>query len=307
MTAETHVLKALEIDGFDAIPRLLDEFWVNGPNGSHPCSITEPAFCSLRGCSLDHLFPLDVARALAYELALAVAHMHTRGYAHGDLYLQNMLIRAWSTFNKLSIQQLYERVSEPIIYPVERTDGKPLPPGIPRNVIVLRLLGGKPSYKFILSDARILLNDFREAFIPANQLRLGAKCYTLPLFGTFNGCPDSIVYQVIDTLGPLPDKWWEKWEKRTKFFKDDGTPKAGRRPLSNLNQRFEESVQRYRRKLRMGEYSTEETAAILDLIGRMLKLKPEERISIDEVLRSEWIMNWARPDYYRSLGARLET
>ncbi|KAG6031165.1 hypothetical protein E4U41_007678 [Claviceps citrina] len=53
-----------------------------------------------------------------------------------------------------------------------------------------------------------------------------------------------------------------------------------------MEQAFEESVQEFRREDGMGEYCPEETAAILDLMGRMLTVRPEERATIEQVLDS---------------------
>lgn len=62
---------------------MLDVFTVDGPNGSHPCYTTTLALCNLRECSFSRLFRLDVARSLAYRLALAVAYIHSQGIVHG--------------------------------------------------------------------------------------------------------------------------------------------------------------------------------------------------------------------------------
>ena len=95
---EVNTLRALAtssaaVPGFQAIPRILDEFRVDGPNGSHPCYTTEPALCNLRESSSCCLFSLDVARALAYELTLAVSLVHSRGYVHGGMWKASSLCR----------------------------------------------------------------------------------------------------------------------------------------------------------------------------------------------------------------------
>jgi len=55
-------------------------------------------------------------------------------------------------------------------------------------------------------------------------------------------------------------------------------------------------VQRYRREQEaMGVFGEEETRAILELMRGMLRFKPEERMTIQEVLRSEWMTKWALP------------
>lgn len=84
----------------DQISSPLDEFEVNGPNGTHPCYTMVPARCNLREASFNNLFPLDVARALVGGLIMAIAHMHSCGYIHGgrccplllDFFFLNSLI-----------------------------------------------------------------------------------------------------------------------------------------------------------------------------------------------------------------------
>lgn len=49
------------------------------------------------------------------------------------------------------------------------------------------------------------------------------------------------------------------------------------------------------------EIGEDEQAAFLDLMRRMLVFRPEERLTADEVLQSEWTVRWRLPDYERSL------
>src|SRR5690349_10980769 len=73
--------------GYDAIPPLLDEFTVSGPNGKHPCYTTAPAQCDLRDAFFNYMFKLEVARALSVKLVSAIAHIHSHGYIHGGLFI----------------------------------------------------------------------------------------------------------------------------------------------------------------------------------------------------------------------------
>lgn len=89
---EVNILSRLAMADMDEtmIPRVLDSFVVEGPNGSHPCLVTTPARCSLidtKDSSESGLFQLDVARSLAVQVIKAVAHVHSRGYAHGGWFL----------------------------------------------------------------------------------------------------------------------------------------------------------------------------------------------------------------------------
>lgn len=67
------------------VPIILDSFDVRGPNGTHPCYTVTPAQGDLKEASFSRLFPVQVARALAAKLAIAVAFVHSRGFVHGGL------------------------------------------------------------------------------------------------------------------------------------------------------------------------------------------------------------------------------
>ncbi|THC97146.1 hypothetical protein EYZ11_003361 [Aspergillus tanneri] len=231
---------------------------------------------------------------------------------------------------------LYEKYGEPETVPVTQRDGKPLPPNAPASA-VLPLYLGKDAEEFLLSDAHVLLSDFGEAFAPDLEVRRGEDCHTplakrppearfepqAPLsysadiwslattiweilgmkaiFSSEFATADEVVSQHIDALGPMPLNWWERWAERSQFFDDNGRPKEGRYVWPPIDKAFEEGVQKYRRKLRANEFDMVETAAILDLMRRMLVFRPEERPTADMVLQSEWMVKWVLPDFHRSL------
>lgn len=51
-----------------------------------------------------------------------------------------------------------------------------------------------------------------------------------------------------------------------------------------------------------GGFDAEETAALLDLMRRMLALLPEERSTAEEVLASEWMVRWALPEFEKAVA-----
>ncbi|KAK4112610.1 kinase-like protein [Canariomyces notabilis] len=69
-----------------AVPEVIDNFTIHGPNGTHSAIVTCPAMVSVakakEGSDLG-VFQLPVARAIAAQLALAVAYVHSRGIVHG--------------------------------------------------------------------------------------------------------------------------------------------------------------------------------------------------------------------------------
>ncbi|KUL87781.1 hypothetical protein ZTR_03265 [Talaromyces verruculosus] len=303
--SETSVLKVLSPPsssphpGQKSIPLPLDEFQVDGPNGIHKCYTMTPARCNLREVSFSHLFPLEVARALSGGLAMAVAYTHSRG------------------FDQFSIEELYEEYAEPETVTITERNKQPLPANIPTKA-VLRLYLGKDAEEFSLSDAQVLLSDFGEAFSPGHTERLGQDCHT-PLamqppearfapheFAT----ADDIFAQQIDVLSAssLPSEWWEAWEQRSNFLssssenKKTKVPKEGRYVWPLLEQACEEGVQKYRRRTqKVKEFDEEEIAAILTLMRRMLVFRPEDRLTAEEVLQSEWMVKWALPEFYKTL------
>ncbi|KAE8321531.1 kinase-like domain-containing protein [Aspergillus sergii] len=194
------------------------------------------------------------------------------------------------------------------------------------------------SHLFPLEVARalVLLSDFGETFNPDLEPRLGKDCHTplaarppeawfeiqtslsysadiwslataiweiigmKAIFSSEVAAGDEVISQQIDVLGALPLEWFESWGKRDLYFDDDGVPKDGRYVWSSIDEAFEEGVQKYRRKFGMGEFDGEETAAILDMMRRMLIFRPEERPTAREVLQSRWMVEWVLPDFERS-------
>ena len=75
------------LDGSEAVPKILDEFDIQGPNGTHGCYAMAPAQGNLKEASFCRLFPIQIARALAAKLAMAVAFVHSSGFVHGGLFI----------------------------------------------------------------------------------------------------------------------------------------------------------------------------------------------------------------------------
>ncbi|EGC47658.1 protein kinase [Histoplasma capsulatum var. duboisii H88] len=322
--------------GRHSIPLPLDEFELHGPNGTHPCYTMTPARCNLREVSFSRLFPLEVTRALSAGLALGIAYMHSQGYVHGDIHLRNVLVKLPLSFDKFSIEQLYKTYGKPENVSIKRCDGKSLPPNVLEKAVIPLYLG-KDAEEFSLADTQVLVSDFGEAFAPSSDVRLGENCHTplamrppearfepqsplsfsadiwslattiweiLGMKAIFSSefiTADEIVSQQIDVLGPMPLDWWERWDERGQFFNQDGHPREDRDVWPRIDEAFEEDVQKYRRKREMGEFGRDETAAILDLIRQMLAFRPDERPTAEDILKSEWMVKWALPDFNRRL------
>jgi len=118
--------------------------------------------------------------------------------------------------------------------------------------------------------------------------------------------PDELVAEHIDILGPLPNPWREGWsaQEAERFDQTGQRRNVNQRLWSSLEVAFEEGVQKYRRKLNAGAFDDEEKGAFLSLMRQMLVYRPEERVSAEELLRSEWMVKWAMPAFERGLGER---
>ncbi|KAL4887219.1 kinase-like protein [Aspergillus karnatakaensis] len=331
---ETQVLKALSAPSplippshpvRSLLPVVLDEFEVQGPNGRHACYTVTPAQGNLRDISFSRLFPLE-----------AVAYTHSQGYGHGDIHLDNILIKLPSSFYDLSIKELYEKYGKPETILVTWCDGQPLPANVPAEAVVPLWLGTYAD-QLSLSDAHLLLSDFGEAFSAASKDRLGQDCHTPPafrapeakfepqtpleypsdvwslataiweivgmkaIFSTEVVPEDEIIAQQFDVLGPMPSEWWQRWEGRPRFYDENGQVRESHKMNQwlPLQESFEDGVQKWRRKFGH-EIGENETTAFLNLIRHMLSFRPEERPTAEQVLQSEWMVKWALPDYEQS-------
>ncbi|EEQ89871.1 CMGC/SRPK protein kinase [Blastomyces dermatitidis ER-3] len=314
------------------IPVILDRFTIHGTNGNHACYVSAPASASLSGAkdgSWIRLFQLDVARSLAAQLVLVVDFVHAQGIVHGDLHLGNILLKVPRNFDQLSLNQLYEKYGAPELDPIVRLDGNPLPPGVPSHGIAPIWLG-EASEKITLSEARILLTDFGEAFSrskerkyeshtplairspearfePNNSLSFPSDIWTLactiwsivaqrPLFEGFLMTEDDMTREHVDALGILPLEWWRKWEARRLKFTEDGKP-INRNPFRSWDDRFEDSVQQPRQESGIPSFDAREREAFFDMLRPMFSFRPENRPTTKQILKSEWMRKWALPEY----------
>jgi serine/threonine-protein kinase SRPK3 len=99
-------------------------------------------------------------------------------------------------------------------------------------------------------------------------------------------------------LGKLPEPWWSKWVERSMFFDEDGRPihapleyqTSIRGRLQQIHARDQESDPRIASIYeKAGTALTETDVAVLgDLLEKMLRYDPEERITMNEVLKHPW-------------------
>lgn len=110
---------------------------------------------------------------------------------------------------------------------------------------------------------------------------------------------DDIISQQIDQLGlsSFPSEWWNSWKGRHEYFSEDGQPNGNRSVLPSLEESFEQEIQDVRREESMNPFDKEEAEAILSMLRTMLVFRPEERATIESVMKSEWMVIWGLPAY----------
>ena len=132
------------------------------------------------------------------------------------------------------------------------------------------------------------------------QIRAGS-----PLFDAFLGGDDEVLKEIVATLGKLPELWWGAFENRHRWFDEDGEPKAPelqhvRLPAkkTSIKQKLASigshdvppatgddgpMIERPGTKL-----DNVEIQVLGDLLEKMLRYQPRDRIKICEVVAHPW-------------------
>jgi serine/threonine protein kinase len=152
---------------------------------------------------------------------------------------------------------------------------------------------------FMLSPPEKHFLPDRPVSFPSDIWSLGCAIWSVVAQGdlfTIWGSHNDLICDHTETLGALPHEWWERWEGRSEFFDESGNWKCDDEPPRSLIDRFEGWIQKPREEAGMEIMGSEEKEAFLGLLRSMLKYLPDERISADEVLESEWMRRWALPE-----------
>ncbi|KAJ0135407.1 Uncharacterized protein HZ326_21574 [Fusarium oxysporum f. sp. albedinis] len=289
---EVDILSRLAMTGTDEtmVPRVLDCFTVNWPNGSHPC-----------------LFQLDVARSLAVQVIKAVAHVHSRVYAHGDLHLGNLLLRLPASLNNLSIDQLYAKFGAPKLKPIARLDGsvEPLPTGVPYYAVLPQIRqNASPNAPLVVRPPESYFEPTKPFTFESDIWSLSCLIFELfahrSLIDGIIAPQDDITAQKVHLQGIPPPEWWDKWDKRSKWFDNKGQALSNEQDIWSWDRRFRQWIQEPRKSEGMETINSEEAAALLDLLKRVLAWKPENRPQAQQILESGWVKEWALPAYNKT-------
>ncbi|KAL8387322.1 hypothetical protein RB595_009990 [Gaeumannomyces hyphopodioides] len=322
------------------IPKVLDQFAIEGPNGRHVCFSTSPTLRDV-GTALDEEapFPIDTARSLAAQLLLALDYIHSKGIVHGDLHIRNLrLCPETNELDHLTVDELYAK--HPLIptEPEWKHNAQTLGPDVPAYLKFTIWLGKLPK-DCAMPKTKIIIADFGSSYhITADGMHktrpsLGfaapealydegrclsfgsdiwaLACVIFEIFGgarlfqdAWNASSDHITWLWVLSLGKLPPEWWDKWEGRSKYFTEDGAIGPGGQPWPgspiSFDERFVDDIQATRLKNGLDAFSVGEALAFKAMLRRMLAYRPEERPTAAELLRCEWMVKWALPELRKS-------
>ena len=127
-----------------------------------------------------------------------------------------------------------------------------------------------------------------------------------PLFESFFGSDLQILLQTVRTLGRLPDPWWDSFERRAMWFEEDGEPKRAEGSNdTGVALTYKTSIREQLGYIGLEDEETpmgdgpmmepfasrpreEELDLLGDLLEKMIKYRPEERITMGEVIAHPW-------------------
>ncbi|KAK8058188.1 CMGC/SRPK protein kinase [Apiospora phragmitis] len=303
---------------------LLDRYDIEEPNGRHSCLVTTPARCILADAveAADYTpSKLCVARSLAAQLAMAVAHIHELGYFHGGEYLALALFAHRVTCGHIPNPRqifIWETYSS----------CQTLTPIQPSSFMTIMDHQFRTLVKIILSDFGTAFCPSQESvcvsctplqvrppearFAPTEPLSYPSDIWSLgcmiwavlgvrPVLNSWLFGWDDATMDQVDAVGPLPDEWWKSWEKGSKWFAGNGKPIEGRH-VEAFKQRFEDAIQEPRRKMGTEVIGEEERDALFEMIRGMLVFSPGDRLSANRILQTEWMRKWAVPEAERTWG-----
>lgn len=137
---------------------------------------------------------------------------------------------------------------------------------------------------------------------------LGVSLYEVlgetQLFETFTQDPGGIVSAVSSTLGPPPARWWEKWRSQGGKFGHDGNW------MRDMNRLAIPTSRSLRQRLwHMGRGETMESCewdvgggemdALEAMLAGMLAYEPSERLTAEQLLSTDYVVDWAMPAWKR--------
>ena len=251
------------------------------------------------------------------ETKIDAAHTESDMHTH-NVASQILSMDSWTS------ETVYENFGEPEKNRILRCDNGPLGPEAPPYAV-------PPAYFWSIGvenlTKQIKIIDFGEASFsqderkklhtplpfrapesffgesigpPADVWAFGCTVFDIfangHLFDGFMPSEDTILVEMVDSLGTLPPRWWEKWKSRSYYFSNDGKSKTGitahdPRPSRPLALRIQDmrSSGGDQPEEALRPFKPDEMINLQSLLAATLKYLPSERLTADDVSKLEWI------------------
>ncbi|CAJ2505713.1 Uu.00g131070.m01.CDS01 [Anthostomella pinea] len=302
--------------GVAHVANLIDQFWLEGPNGSHLCKVLPllgPAISD--DVWVPVTFTPEVLRKMCLQVIMGFDLVHCLDICHGNFCPANIHLKLQGV-DDLSEEQLAavlgQSAAQPshqadsetqgltIVQPVDwsRVDPKYFSTDIliagfessydPRNPP--EALGTPTSYR----SPEVLIEGARRADYKADNWALGCTLFELRT-GTelFGSGPDTevngVLLAMIKTLGTIPEPLWSSWADRRLYYYDDGTPQfmdddfAASSPLEDLLTESSTTA-----ASRNGPIDSGEAKLLADLLGQLLRYQADDRVRADKAQHHDW-------------------
>ncbi|EDR15940.1 uncharacterized protein LACBIDRAFT_321041 [Laccaria bicolor S238N-H82] len=311
---ELDVFRLLSSDEGRHVLRLHDSFTIDGPNGTHAVHAFNVlgSFHIVARLARPHWNPRDLCRQIAQGLAF----LHRHGVVHGDLHMGNIGV-SMPQLDDIIEEDLIDRFDPPectIVFP-RQTPARPesLPPYLvpPTHISELLL---KPT-----AELHIELLDLGNAIIVGSSsappaCTPAAVCAPEIMFEqvttsvvTQSATTASdiwalacIMYEIVFNVvlfhlashddyllgkmaavcGKVPPSWRSFWDSNEHLRKLDISQEAA-------DQKWQRKIDNSSAR-KGGALSREDFVIFCDLLQRMLKIDPSDRLTIEEVLAHPW-------------------
>ncbi|EFR02619.1 serine/threonine protein kinase [Nannizzia gypsea CBS 118893] len=251
-------------------------------------------------------------------------------FVEQDIHAGNILLRLPEDTRRITdTATINQRFGSSFREPIVRRDRLPLEVGVPTHVVGLASLFVR-SDEITDSHLPILLSDFTSSYCPSKTRQILSRtlphivppeaffidkhneketlsfpseiwtlaCTVFDIFGSggpFSVMGGGILQDQACALGKFPEPWWSQWEERAEFFIEDGTSIEFPNSRDRIEDRYDWFVTATRRRYEMAYPEEDEKKAFLEMIRPMLRYVPSERASIQDVIDSEWMQEWALP------------
>lgn len=252
-----------------------------------------------------------------------------------DLTMNNIFLRL-GQLDAMTSNEIFQKFGHPKKESVMKMDGMPLVPSIPKYSIApvetsitaatvtdtdlvisdfgaASMVSSMPSQIVTAAATRppeAHLNLTRHSRFAGDIWSTACVAYNVlangPLFRLVPFCQPEhesaqILQQISKLLGPPPDDMLTAWNSASEF--SDGKKQLKEEAWGEQTP-LREKMAGMRRLLGRPQYdfSIEEIGDLHDLLERMLKWRPCERISADEACQSKWMQQWGLPAIERTGG-----